>query len=456
MFQPVGDAAGADHHVFRDRCRLALFAHDAGEEGGDEAADVAAVAQLPLGETFGNVLQQEFLHLRPVLAVVFPDKIQVGFLGKYLYCAAAFEGHFLAMMALDELMPQLVVLQFVYSRFADYLVAEGVVEVARAGNDVLYLVVRREEFARRDGGAGIGRAVALFEPKFVTQNFGAGGALPDVDLAEFLQDFGYFVGALFGTAEGSFLVNAQEVLLRGGIGAHVFYLEFGIHEFGEQGLDAQVGVFVFPDLPCHGGPLLLGSFHLPAEFDVDFVNAPYLAPDVAHGAQGLRHDLLDYGVVQGVLPEAIQVSVYVGGCLPTVGFARFGVAAVDHIAGQPGGQAAGGSDVVQGNAAFLHAAAYFLVALAGQHLIDMPARGGVDGLGRPVAARPHQGKQPLQGLGRIGPVEGGERRGLAESPGKSRFVHSLLAGKGKEGLMEFRRVGYGVEYVPQAFFAPGG
>ena len=115
-----------------------------------------------------------FLPPRPVLAVVFPDKIQVGFLGKYLYCAAAFEGHFFAMMALDELMPQLVVLQFVYSRFADYLVAEGVVEVARAGNDVLYLVVRREEFAQRDGGAGMGRAVALFEPKFVTQDFAMG------------------------------------------------------------------------------------------------------------------------------------------------------------------------------------------------------------------------------------------------------------------------------------------
>lgn len=108
------------------------------------------------------------------------------------------------------------------------------------------------------------------------------GALLAVGLPEFVDDvvhlFEFGVIVMPGFFKRSFLIDVEQCLLTGRIGAHVFYLHFWIHEFCEQCLDAQVyglvlqisvvGFFAF------GGGLL----HVASYFHVYFVNAPHLLP----------------------------------------------------------------------------------------------------------------------------------------------------------------------------------
>ena len=135
--------------------------------------------------------------------------------------------------------------------------------------------------------------------------------------------------------EYGFLINAQQVLLTGRVGAYILYAKFGIDKFGQQRLDAEVCVLILQDFACC--LLSLGScfLHIAPEFNVDLIYPARFFPNVAHNPKRLQHDLLYDGVAQGVLAEVVQIVVDVVGGFPFGNLLRFRVASIYNVAGQP-------------------------------------------------------------------------------------------------------------------------
>ena len=77
---------------------------------------------------------------------------------------------------------------------------------------------------------------------------------------------------IFFLLPNALFVDAQELLLGGRIGAHVFYVFFVCVKLFQQKLDTKIGVFVLAVSSENPGPFLGCVFKVASHFQMDFVN----------------------------------------------------------------------------------------------------------------------------------------------------------------------------------------